>query len=766
VIHRRPGFWLSFAAASFIVCSATEARQQDAASAATLVEPLTATVHPPLPRDPIHLWLVPTDTSRHGSATTKLGAGARLFTEARYAQALTVLPSRAGDTQLAHYTQYYRGLAELRLSHFDQARRIFEDLQTQPLVGYLTEAVRLREAEVAEAQGDMNRAASLYTELAAQKPLAPEAVLTRLAHAQQASGDRDGAAKTWARLYYEFPLSDESEIARAALDEAHAWQPFDASAVRFKLELGRAERLFAARRYAQARSAFEPLAAYAGGDDAEIVALRLAESDCYLRRYAAARDALEPWIRKASRRAEAQFFYLTATREQGATGEYVRLARELVAAFPNDSWAEETLNNLATHYILQDDDTAANGVFREILEEYPQSRHAQRAAWKAGWYAYRHGDAAEAVRLFDQAAAHFPRSDYRPSWLYWSARAHDRLGHADTAVARLSLVIADYENSYYGRLAAQLLDERGAQPVTLTRVAAVSPADVPPEDAAPPPNHEIIRQLIAQELYEDAMNELLYAQRTWGDSPAIEATLGLVYARTGELRRGINAMKRAYPQYIAAGGDELPAEMQKVLFPVAYWDQIRRYASLHGLDPYILAALMAQESTFDPEIKSSANAVGLMQVLPGTGRQYARKVGIRRFRASMLTNATTNIRLGTAIFRDLVDRFGGVYLALASYNAGEAAVAKWVAERPGLAREEFIDDIPYPETQNYVRKILGTAEDYRRLYGTLHTTPNRPALSRAVNTAVADSTVPAMKKTSPSKPRAHRKPVRRTRRDR
>ena len=127
----------------------------------------------------------------------------------------------------------------------------------------------------------------------------------------------------------------------------------------------------------------------------------------------------------------------------------------------------------------------------------------------------------------------------------------------------------------------------------------------------------------------------------------------------------------------------------------------------------MIAALIAQESTFDPEARSSANAWGLMQLVPATGRRLARSVGIRRFRTAMLTQPDVNIRLGTTYFARLVDQFGGVHLALASYNAGESRVVRWVAERPGLERDEFIDDIPFPETQNYVKRILGTAEDYR-----------------------------------------------------
>jgi soluble lytic murein transglycosylase len=130
-----------------------------------------------------------------------------------------------------------------------------------------------------------------------------------------------------------------------------------------------------------------------------------------------------------------------------------------------------------------------------------------------------------------------------------------------------------------------------------------------------------------------------------------------------------------------------------------------------------MTALILQESTFTADVRSSANAYGLMQLLPSTGRRYARKVGIRPFSTASLTKPETNIRLGMTYFKDLVDRFGAAHYALASYNAGESRVSQWLSEHPGLPADEFIDDIPFPETQNYVKRILGTAEDYRRLYG-------------------------------------------------
>ena len=153
-----------------------------------------------------------------------------------------------------------------------------------------------------------------------------------------------------------------------------------------------------------------------------------------------------------------------------------------------------------------------------------------------------------------------------------------------------------------------------------------------------------------------------------------------------------------------------------MIFPLAYWDSIRKHSAQHDLDPYLVAALIAQESTFDAGVRSVANAWGLMQLVPATGRRLARVARHRRFTTASLTNPEINIRLGTLYFSQLVAQFGGTYYALASYNAGESRVVRWKAERPGLDEDEFIDDIPFPETQNYVKRILGTAEDYRRLY--------------------------------------------------
>jgi soluble lytic murein transglycosylase len=215
---------------------------------------------------------------------------------------------------------------------------------------------------------------------------------------------------------------------------------------------------------------------------------------------------------------------------------------------------------------------------------------------------------------------------------------------------------------------------------------------------------------------------------------------------------------------MAAGGEAMPADVLRIIFPLDYWPLITKYSTMHGLDPYLVAALMAQESTFTAEIRSHANAYGLMQIMPPTGRQYAKKLGIKPFSTAMLRQPEVNVQIGTQYFRDLIDKYGGAHFALASYNAGESRVNRWSNERPGLPQDEFIDDIPFPETQNYVKRILGTAEDYRYLYGGGLLDPNQPTLV-AVNTLPKATTTAApassasTKKATPAKKQPAKKPA-------
>jgi soluble lytic murein transglycosylase len=696
--------------------------QADATRAA-----LRPTNHPPVPRGLDALWLVPASAAAPSPAVKSFAKGVELIGQESFAEARPlVTPESLDRTPIADYARYYRALIHLRTGAPDKAFEGFQRLNASNLAGVLGEWAMLGEASAAEQSGKPAEAAATFAALSRRKPEQPDLVLAGQARTLYASGQRDAAIAAYRDLYLNFPLSPVATEAWRELQKlaAEAGVPAMADPSR---ELARAEKLFSSKRYAEALDAFEALNGRVQGGDRELAALRAAESQFYLGRHRQAVNGTQPFVDRGARQAEARFFYLSALRGTGDHTAYVAEARRLVADHPDQSWAEETLNNLATHYILVDDDQTASTVFAEYLDRFPRGRHAARASWKLGWWRYRSGDFESASTIFDRAAADFPRSDYRSSWLYWSAKAYDRLKQPDTALARYALVSTDYLHSYYGRLAEDQLVERKVSPADRQKLAwrdanAAIGSGAPAGDAAgaapagPPPNAAQIRHLVAAGLHETARAEVQYARRQWGSTPQLDATLAWILREQGEYRPAINAMKRAYPQYLSDQGHLLPVEARKVLFPLDYWPLIRRHAGQRGLDPYLIAALVAQESTFDADVRSSANAYGLMQIVPSTGRRLARTLGIRRFSTSKLTDPDINVRMGTLYYKNLVNQFGGDHYALASYNAGESRVVRWIAERGELPRDEFIDDIPFPETQNYVKKILGTAEDYRLLY--------------------------------------------------
>jgi peptidoglycan lytic transglycosylase len=707
------------------------------------LEQLKPTVHAALPQNIDDYWFAPRAGQRSDARNAVLAQAASAYATGNYAASLTYARQAvAAGGPLLPYAQLYLGQSYVRLANAADAEKTFNAILDRQPEGYLSMAASIGRAEALELIGRHEEAANLYQEISTHKSVSPEEILAKLARASTAAGDRERAAAAWLRVYYEFPLTDAAKSAADALESLR-----DVVKTDDKRDLGRALILFGSKRYTDARSAFVGLQPKVSGDDKEVVALRIAECDYFLKRYAAARDGVQPYIENASRRAEARFFYLSALRGLGDVDESTRLTRALVDAFPDSSWSSEALNNLGTRYIVEDEDDLAAQTFKELYEKFPTGPYAERSAWKYGWRSYTTGNYAETVRVFESAAAAFPRSDYRPPFLYWAARAREKLGQRETAVARLRLVHTDYMNSYYGRLASRLLPPVKAE-AAQARPAAFQAAQAPAPIGAQPPTAGVIRQLLSAGLYEIALEELRFAQKAWGTSPAIEATMAWIFHERGELRRGITTMRRAYPQFLAEGGESLPAEILQVIFPLTYWDAIKKNAALYELDPYVIASLILQESNFDPAARSIANAWGLMQIVPRTGRRLATAVGIRRFNTAMLTNGDTNIRLGTLYFKRLVSQFGGTYYALASYNAGENRVVRWKLERPGMDEDEFIDDIPFPETQNYVKRVLGIAEDYRRLYGEGDGQP-RPVVKKAA--PPKKPTTSSSKKKAPAK---------------
>jgi soluble lytic murein transglycosylase len=148
-------------------------------------------------------------------------------------------------------------------------------------------------------------------------------------------------------------------------------------------------------------------------------------------------------------------------------------------------------------------------------------------------------------------------------------------------------------------------------------------------------------------------------------------------------------------------------------FPLHHDADIRAQSRVNGLDPAWVAGETRAESAFMPNARSGADARGLMQLLPGTGALTAKRLGMSWQGGESLFDPSTNIILGTAYLRQMVDHFGGFpYLAIAAYNAGPAPVERWQAQRSGLDPDFFIESMPYKETREYVARVLAFSVVY------------------------------------------------------
>jgi len=162
-----------------------------------------------------------------------------------------------------------------------------------------------------------------------------------------------------------------------------------------------------------------------------------------------------------------------------------------------------------------------------------------------------------------------------------------------------------------------------------------------------------------------------------------------------DLYRAVDAHRQAIR---IAGGDQ--DRYAEILYPLAFWDTVHSNAQRYRIDPLLALSLMRQESMFDPEARSPANARGLMQLLPSTAAQVAADIG--RDGKIDLYDPQTNIELGIAHLRELADRY---------------AVAKWDARSGDRPADEWVEAISYSETRDYVKKVLTNRQKYARLYG-------------------------------------------------
>ena len=559
------------------------------------------------------------------------------------------------------------------------------------------------------------------------QPLAPlggderarlsDEALSELADALLALGRVAPAIQALEKLYYQIPTSRFSAEAGRRLTTLSAARPARSAEERFRLAFERAERVYEAGRYREALNAYALLRRdFPRLGDGDLLALR--QGVCqYQLRLSAAEKTLSG-LQGAAPEIRAEVLYTRAliARQHRRQDKFRILMNEALAAAPKSRWGEEALLSLARDHFLEDEIGLALGYYARLASEFPASPYYTEARWRVVWAQYRQGRYAEAAMEFEKTARENPSSPEHPRFLFWGARAYERSGRPAQAVALHRQVILGYKNSYYGRQAE----------AHLTRLNDSTAADVVLAGSREGVDLRIqigrkerlarIGQLLVLGLTEEAALEAERGVDGQEDDSAFQAIYAWIHYQRGRYGLAINAMRQAFPFHVAATGDLLPEDVWRILYPLKYWEYVERYSRERSLDPYLVAAIIRQESTFNPVVKSRAGARGLMQIMPTTGKIISRQEGTR-FRWQELIDPEANIRMGTLYLRRMLDQFGGrVDYALASYNAGPHRVEKWTGMDMTLDSEEFIEEIPFTETRDYVKAVLRNEKQYRRVY--------------------------------------------------
>ena len=659
-------------------------------------------------------------------AKQELGARAALalgyydYNDGRYTSARTWLDGAKPEELLAEYVLFWSAQVDRNLNNNDAALAELQQLRQQYPQSVLAPVAFQALAETAIAA---NQPQVALDALATAKSIETNPTLLFLrAQAHEQAKDLISAAGNYLEVYDRFPTSTQADEAgqKIAYLQSVMGNAFPQPPASDKLL--RANTLFEAHQWQQAEDAYtSALPSLAGGDKDE-AQLRSDYCQARLGGGAAQLTSLsfsDPEIEAERLYDMVQIYWLL----NDEANMNATVAQMLTRA-PQSTWTERALFALGNYYWVNMQRDKAAAQYQQVVEKFPVSEDAINAEWRVAWTAYM-DRAANAQELFEKFLRDNPDAGYTPDALYWLGRlAQKKRTVADAAVARAYFrkLVERFPNNYFAHYAELRLRElRAGRAAKLDILDAIAP--VPhartvlkstPEEALP-----FVRRSLALETIGFDDDALLELRAAYDETHAasLQMTLARVAANGEKYGSAMVAVRSIYPSIEARAYPTVPREVWLLAFPLPYRAQILADARRTRTDPMVLAGLMHQESTFEKDAHSYANAYGLMQLIPETAERYARKLRIGFSSEEQLLDPVYNLRLGTVYFGELTRSFHTPEAALAAYNAGEDRVTAWQAGQKYAELPEFVESIPFTQTREYVEIVMRNAYIYRRLYG-------------------------------------------------
>jgi soluble lytic murein transglycosylase len=650
-----------------------------------------------------------------GAATAYLALGHAYALDHRYGDAVDAYKrvAAAGDA-LSDYSDYLGAQALVAANRSAEVFPLLDHFQERHPESIFDQSAPLLEANAFIQQKNGAAAVKVLEPLLGTPEADRVDFKYTLGRAYQTAGDTTKSAAQYKAIFTGQPLAFE---ATQSLTQLIAMGMAPTAAER-KV---RADQLFNAKRYNDANAEYNAIRRDPSLTKADLDALEIYSAGCDLKlKRLSRRDAEKLPATNDDSAALKLYLLAEISRTEKDRVQHDALIREMVEKYPQSRWLEEALYSGGNMYLLTHDTDQAIYHYGLLVDRFPLSIYAPSAHWRVAWMEYRLRRYSDAAQRMDEQIVRYGAGIEAPSALYWRGRIYeDQAKDFAQAVNYYKALNANYPNYYYGYLARQRLSVLGQQPVVAPAAALASVRKlVVPELVGTVPQddpHVIKAKLLANA----ALNEYIGPEIavSAGSSEWGVLAQAQIYSSYGEYTRAIQSMKRSGISFFAIPVNKVPQEYWKLMFPQPYWSDLVTDSGKNGLDPYLVASLIRQESEFNAGAVSPAHAYGLMQLLASVGKENAKKEGIKGFQTSQLLVPSVNLQLGTRNLRAALDRFGGQpEYALAAYNAGDVPVRQWMAQGDYKDIAEFVESIPYTETREYVQAIMRNRELYRTVY--------------------------------------------------
>jgi soluble lytic murein transglycosylase len=644
-----------------------------------------------------------------------LALGHAYLLDKRYSDAaINFEKANAAGTTLDDYADFLAAQSLMEAGKLPEAESLLRTFAAKYPESIFVSRMPVMIANLSLQQNDPTTALHILHEHAADPEASHADFQLALARANQMTGSVEEASRLYRHIFLSFPLSNEGQQAKAQLAVVGATPPLTATERR-----SHADALYAGGRFNDAGEEYRALANDSQSDPQARNALLVAAAACDFKSKRLSKETLDalPDAQDESG-ARRMYLYVELARNHDDTGAQQSLVTQMEQRFPASPWLAEALYTSANMYLLRKDFPQAIVYYTDLANRFPAHHYAPSSHWKAAWLNYRLGNYSAAAVLFDKQIANYEGGKEIPAALYWRAKLYAEQEHQPAmAAAYYQTLSRAFEHYYYAQMARLRLTELGSvAPADVAMLSNIHREEIPPlTDDVPEDDEHVIK---ARLLANAGLNEYIPLEiqaadgsEEWGAFAEAD-----IYASDGENFRAMRVLKKAIPFYTSAPIDTIPMGFWKILFPQPYWDAIQQGAAKNGLDPYMVASLIRQESEFNPAAISGANAWGLMQLLPSVGRSMAKEEGIRHFNEGELLNPLTNIRLGTRYLKQTLDKFDGeAPYAFAAYNAGDSRVTDWQSIGKFHGMDEFVESIPFTETRDYVQAILRNESIYREL---------------------------------------------------